>query len=587
MYKSLYKLESRPFEPLPDPSFLWLGGRHKEALSILQDGILDNLGFVLLAGAAGTGKTTLVNDLTRGLKSDVVWAVISYPSLERIDFYNEIGRGFGIDNQFISKVQFLIQFSQFLYRVYDAGKKVVLFVDDCHLLSQEILDELHVLSDIEKNDAKLIDIFFVGRLEFYEKLAQPQNKLIRQRLGLKAKLVPFGSDDTADYIKYRLKISGSVEKIFTASACQVIHQYSEGVPRVINVICKEALQVGSVQGKKIIDHNLILKCVKKLKFPVRPELSDLRLSPVEEKQVEYAADKVVLKNSCRQNAVGLISRRRKIRNWLFCIVSFLVFLGLGAYFLLPQKDIPVMVEDVDTVAGQDMEIVSVPLVTAVSVSEVVIKEDNVEDSDTVVDVQKVTERRGSASGKIIPGLQPGTVELTADEIPVMVENVDVAAGQGAEVVSVPQVSSPSVGEVVVKEEDNADDSDIFVDGQKKAEPKGVELEKIILGLQPGTVELTVDADRILIGFIKKLLQYPGTKVLIKGFVSSNNDSPENSQLSRDRAEHVRKLLIKHGVAEAQIEVKGMGIQDPIATNDTPAGRLKNRRVEIEVINNSG
>ena len=96
MYKSLYKLESRPFEPHPDPSFLWLGGKYKEALSVLQDGILDNMGFVLLTGAAGTGKTILINDLVRGLKSDVVWAVISDPALERIDFYNKMRDGFRV-----------------------------------------------------------------------------------------------------------------------------------------------------------------------------------------------------------------------------------------------------------------------------------------------------------------------------------------------------------------------------------------------------------------------------------------------------------------------------------------------------------
>ena len=111
----------------------------------------------------------------------------------------------------------------------------------------------------------------------------------------------------------------------------------------------------------------------------------------------------------------------------------------------------------------------------------------------------------------------------------------------------------------------------------------LEQETVILGFKPNATGLTIDADRVLTEFVETLLQYPDAKILVKGFVSSNNDTQENTQLSEKRAISVRKLLIDRGIREAQIEVIGMGIKDPIATNDTPAGRLKNRRVEIEII----
>ena len=162
MYTSFYNLDKKPFEQNPDPAFLWLGDKHKEAFSALLYGILDNKGFLLLTGEAGSGKTILVKALTQSLEKDIEWAVIDDPRLDRVDFYNAIARGFGIEKPFTSKVQFLIQFSHFLHKVADEQKKVLLLVDDCHLLSQEMLEELRLLSNIERADAKLINIFFCG-----------------------------------------------------------------------------------------------------------------------------------------------------------------------------------------------------------------------------------------------------------------------------------------------------------------------------------------------------------------------------------------------------------------------------------------
>lgn len=572
MYKSLYKLESRPFEPHPDPSFLWLGGKHKEALSVLQDGIVDNMGFVLLTGAAGTGKTLLINDLVRGLKSDVVWAVISDPGLERIDFYNKIGMEFGIDKQFISRVQFLIQFSHFLHKARDEDKKVVLFIDDCHLLSQDILEELHLLSNIERADAKLIDIFLIGQPEFNEMLAQPKNGVVRQRLGLKARLVPLGRNETVDYINHRLKNSGNVERIFSARALQVIHQYSQGVPRFVNMICEKALQAGSLEGKLNIDHKLILESVRKLKLPLRPDPSDSEPPLVEEKKVEHVRDDFVPRDiGLQAAAAGLVARKKKRRTWFFSTMVFLVCAGLGLFFFSPGKESPVVAESDSTIAVQKAEIAPVAQVgfaPAVAVS--------AKDGDTVADVQKETELDGPVPEEI-PGDEVPEEEPPATEV-AQFDSGKIETGQLSENIEkdekVSEIEKPVVEGVVS-----------VVEPEQKLTPVLPPLEprKVILRLQPGAVGLTAAADRIFADFVETLLQYPEAKVVVKGFVSSNSDSPVNTQLSIERAENVRDLLVRQGVAESQIEVRGMGVQEPVATNDTAAGRLKNRRVEIEVI----
>ena len=587
MYKSLYKLGSNPFELDPDPFFLWLGEKHKEALSVLRYGILDNLGFVLLAGAAGTGKTILINDFTRKLKSHVVWAVISDPNLERIDLYNKIGTGFGLEKQFISKVQFLIQFSNFLHKIHSEDKKAVLFVDDCHLLSQDILKELHVLSSIEKDETNLIDIFFVGQLEFNDILGQPKNKAIRQRLGLKAKLEPLGSNETVEYIRHRLKIAGSVEKIFAARAFQVIHQYSRGVPRTINVICKEALQTGSLQGQKTIDHNLILECVQKLKLPVPPDLAELSPAPAEKKQIEHAEqvtrierverpehsgdDFVAIKSGSQVTIAGLIAKRRKRKLLLFGTASLLACFGLVLYFSSPKKDIPAVAEMDHAAVAQETKVAAVPKVsplpdTPVSKEEDTIVPDKQEDKklDNLVPEEvsaEDTPQRGLLVGDTA---QPDSEGIEAEDVSVTVENEEKVIETGGEVVENVVPATEPEPEVL------------------PAMPP-LEQETVILGIQPNATGLTIDADRVLTEFVESLLQYPDAKILVKGFVSSNNDTLENTQLSEKRAISVRKLLIDRGIQEAQVEVIGMGIKDPIATNDTPAGRLKNRRVEIQII----
>ena len=119
MYTSFYNLDKKPFEKNPDPSFLWLGAKHKEALATLQDGILENKGFPLLTGDAGSGKTILLKTFVQSLGKDVEWATLSDPKMERVEFYNAIAREFGIHQSFTSKVQFLIQFSHFLHKADD------------------------------------------------------------------------------------------------------------------------------------------------------------------------------------------------------------------------------------------------------------------------------------------------------------------------------------------------------------------------------------------------------------------------------------------------------------------------------------
>jgi len=133
MYTSFYNLKAKPFQISSDPDFMWLGEKHKEALATLKYGVLDNKGFLLLTGDVGTGKTTLINSLIQSLSDDIICTSVTDPSLSKLEFFNYIASSFGIDQDFLSKGAFLVQFRKFLLHAYDSHKKVLLIIDEAQL----------------------------------------------------------------------------------------------------------------------------------------------------------------------------------------------------------------------------------------------------------------------------------------------------------------------------------------------------------------------------------------------------------------------------------------------------------------------
>ncbi|MCK5471474.1 MAG: AAA family ATPase, partial [Cyclobacteriaceae bacterium] len=176
MYLNHYDLKNKPFNISPDPNFLWLGEKHAEALAGLQYGILENKGFVLLTGEIGAGKTLLINSLIKSINEDIIVATIPDPRLELIDFYNILAIRFKMDRRFERKGDFLIHFEEFLIKANGQGKKVLLIIDEAQRIKSELLDEIRVLSNIECENRKLINIFFVGQRELKELLLEERNR---------------------------------------------------------------------------------------------------------------------------------------------------------------------------------------------------------------------------------------------------------------------------------------------------------------------------------------------------------------------------------------------------------------------------
>lgn len=266
MYRSYYELKTSPFQITSDPKFLWLGETHREALATLKYGVYENKSFLLLTGDVGCGKTTLINSFVNRLNDSVIHAVLSDPGLTLLDLLNHIAFLFGLEETFPTKGAFIIGFTRFLHNAHDQGKRVLLIIDEAQRLDKDILEEICMLSNIEKQDAKLINIFFVGQNEFREMVRHHPNRSLQQKLTFNCQVSDLDEADLKVYLAHRLKVAGAKRMLFDKGAIQTIYRYSGGNPRLTNIICDLALLTGFVQEKSVVDAQIIMECVMELQL---------------------------------------------------------------------------------------------------------------------------------------------------------------------------------------------------------------------------------------------------------------------------------------------------------------------------------
>jgi type II secretory pathway predicted ATPase ExeA len=249
-----------------DPGFLWLGEKHKEALATLKYAIIENKGIIAMTGDVGTGKTTLINALIQNLKDDTLAATIYDPSLGVLEFFNIISSAFNMGRSFASKGEFLITFKRFLKKVRAQNKKVLLIIDEAQRISNELLEEIRLLSNLEDDYIQLLNIFFVGQNEFIDILNEYKNRPLRQRITVSYHIDPLTLSETESYIWHRLKVAGAKARIFSSDTVQEIFSFSNGYPRLINIICDHGLLIGYVMEILIITADIINECKEKLRI---------------------------------------------------------------------------------------------------------------------------------------------------------------------------------------------------------------------------------------------------------------------------------------------------------------------------------
>lgn len=259
MYKEFYGLRANPFNVNPDPRYLFLTRHTEEALACLTYGIQSRKGFVLLTGEVGTGKTTLINKLMEWLRLQQVATAFIFNSRMNVpQFLDYMMADFGIACESKEKSQILLRLYNWLLDRYRAGETAVIIVDEAQNLTDEVLEEIRMMTNLETFTEKLLQIVLVGQPELEQKLKQPQLRQLRQRLTLRAKTHSLTMEETKAYVQQRLRIAGSDgREIFEPEALTAVHRYSAGIPRVINLLCEHCLVSAFVDQQKTIGPGVV------------------------------------------------------------------------------------------------------------------------------------------------------------------------------------------------------------------------------------------------------------------------------------------------------------------------------------------
>ncbi|MFH0731880.1 MAG: AAA family ATPase [Candidatus Omnitrophota bacterium] len=255
MYEQFYGLKENPFSVTSDPGYLYMSKHHKEAYSHILYGIKQRKGFIEITGEVGAGKTTLCRALLRDISPNIKTAFILNPSLSELQLLQSIVEDLGLKVKTKNKFEMLKTLNNFLIEELTRKNNVVLIIDEAQNLHGKVLEQVRLLSNLETEKEKLIQIMLVGQPELNEKLACDDLKQLRQRITVRYHIPPLDGDEIKDYIYHRLRIAGSSGNIvFTDSAIEIIYAYSSGIPRLINVVCDKALLHGYVvEGFQIND----------------------------------------------------------------------------------------------------------------------------------------------------------------------------------------------------------------------------------------------------------------------------------------------------------------------------------------------
>jgi general secretion pathway protein A len=275
LYQTHFGLSQAPFNITPDPSFLYLSASHREGLAQLSYGIRARKGFVVLTGEVGTGKTTLIHALLNDLNGSVQTALIFSTIVSPADLLRSVCEEFGLieTKRPLGEIHdYLVSLNEFLLESYRKGENCALIIDESQNLSAEVLESIRLLSNFETSKDKLLQILLVGQPELAVRLNSPELRQLKQRVMLRHHLRALSLQECCEYVSNRLKVAGGGDRtIFTPNALENIHSYSSGIPRIVNVLCDNALLTGYALGRKEVDTGIIREVAEDLSITTNPE----------------------------------------------------------------------------------------------------------------------------------------------------------------------------------------------------------------------------------------------------------------------------------------------------------------------------
>ena len=267
MYTDFFNLSAKPFDLLPNPKFLYLSKGHRKALSYLQYGVQERVGFSLLTGEVGSGKTTLLRDIINKISGEMALAMVFNTKVNGHQLIALINDDFGLKTEGKDKVQLLNELNDYLLAENVAGRQAIIIIDEAQNLSEEALEEIRLLSNLEADSFKLVQIILVGQPELKQIIARPSLRQLRQRISISCHLNPLNREEVEEYILHRLSTVGKRDCVnFDEGVFDVIFRFSGGIPRLINLICDYLMLSAFVEETRSIDMDMVNDAVNELSF---------------------------------------------------------------------------------------------------------------------------------------------------------------------------------------------------------------------------------------------------------------------------------------------------------------------------------
>jgi general secretion pathway protein A len=265
VYLEFYGLKQAPFDITPNPRFLFHSAKHREAFNHLLYGIRERKGFVQLTGEVGAGKTTLCRALLEQLDSRYSTALILNPVLSPDELMKAIATEFGLEVRRRDRLETIAAIGEFLLKQIEQGKETVLIIDEAQNLTEDLLEQVRLISNIETDDRKLLQIVLMGQPELRDRLNSHRLRQLRQRITVRYHLAPLTRFEVVQYIQHRLHVSGARGvPYFTPPAIWRVFNYSKGVPRLVNAVCDKALLAGYVEKSDRINYQMVGRAIREL-----------------------------------------------------------------------------------------------------------------------------------------------------------------------------------------------------------------------------------------------------------------------------------------------------------------------------------
>ena len=262
MYEEFYHLTEKPFTLSPDPSFLFLGKGHRRALNILEYGVESDSGITVVSGEVGTGKTTLIRSLMSELGDEYTIGLITNTQRDFGSLLKWVLMAYDVETDETDSIKLYKQLVNFISSEHEAGRRVVLIIDEAQNLGPEALEDIRMLTNINVDKDVVLQLILVGQPELVELLRKKELRQFAQRVSADYLLAPLTFKETQDYIKHRIKVAGGDENLFAQTAYATVYYHSGGIPRIINTICDMALVYGYADESPRIRKEIVLDAIR-------------------------------------------------------------------------------------------------------------------------------------------------------------------------------------------------------------------------------------------------------------------------------------------------------------------------------------